>query len=59
MSAFDIAVIVIISVLVLTVIGIRLYRRFVKKERGCDCSDCNCCSACDCCKQKEQQQKQP
>ena len=51
MGAFDIAVIVIISVAVVGVIGWLIYRK-VKGNGGCDCG-CGSCSACDKCKKEK------
>lgn len=51
MSPFDITVIVVISLAVLAVIGARLYRRFVKKDKSCGCG-CGC-KNCGMCKKQD------
>ena len=55
MSPFDIAVIVVISVAVLAVVGILIYRK-VKHKGGCMGCDCGCGSgaACPHCKDNKQ-----
>lgn len=53
MSAFDIAVIVIISVAFVAAVGAVLYRRLIKKDGGCSCGCEHCKAACPKCSAKE------
>ena len=49
MSAIDIAIIVVVSVLFAGALGYVIYR----KLKGKNCCDCSSCAMCDICKQKE------
>ena len=52
MGAFDIAVIVIISVAVVGVFGWLIYRKVKGRGGCCDCG-CSGCTACDKCKKED------
>lgn len=52
MGAFDIAVIVVISVAVVAVVASLIYKKIRHKGGACDCG-CSDCACCDKCKNKK------
>lgn len=55
MGAFDIAIIVIVSVAVLAVIGTIIYKKIKHKDSGCGCGCCGCPSSGECHKNNKTQ----
>ena len=58
MSAFDIAIAVIIPVLFIAAVGFVIYRKVKRKGSiGCDCCDCSKCSGCPHCTAEQEEKK--